>query len=71
MTKNFYECAKNGGKVVSKRDKDGKKIKICYDKNNKPHVKKQTKNEPNKDLSINKPTAESLKQLIEHFNLNY
>lgn len=67
MAKDFYECAKNGGRVVNKRDKNGEKIKICYDKNNNSHVKKKNKSKKKKDVSNNKPTENSLKKLIEHF----
>lgn len=83
-SKNFTECARSGGKIVTKRTKNGKLIKICYDKgggsharvirNNKQH-NKFTKNEPQKvkkQAQHHKPaTAGDLMKLKEHFDKMY
>lgn len=37
MAKNYTECKKNGGKLVTKKLKNDRFINICYDKNGKPH----------------------------------
>lgn len=73
MTKDFFECAKNGGKVVSKKTKDGKIIKVCYDKEGNSHVKRKfnndrTKNQPPIRQQI--ASIESLQKLAAHFNDN-
>ena len=43
MVKNFSECAKDGGKIVIKKLKNGKTVKICYDSNGNPHYKNSNK----------------------------
>lgn len=71
MTKNFYDCAKNGGKVISKKLKNGRIIKLCYDKEGKSHLKKHY---INKNFKKNKQTKhcpaslKSLQELVIHFN---
>ena len=76
MAKDFYDCAKNGGKVVSKKTKDGRVIKLCYDKTGKSHLKKTFKKnfKQGKFKKNNKPkrfeaaSQKSLQELIIHFN---
>jgi len=72
MARNFYDCAKNGGKVVSKKTKEGKMIKVCYDKDGNSHVKfnnKKNKNR-NKMARNTKASVASLQNLAAHFNNN-
>lgn len=74
MTKDFFECAKNGGKVVSKKTKDGRIIKICYDKEGNSHVKRKFNNNNNKKKKWPRrnqkriASKESLKKLAARFN---
>lgn len=72
MAKNFYECAKSGGKVVTRKAKDGKKIKVCYDDKGKGHVKPDKNKNKNKKFNNSKKpveaSLESLKKLADHFN---
>lgn len=73
MAKDFYDCAKNGGKVVSKKTKDGRTIKLCYDKEGNSHLKKNFKKKAwkkksNKRKRNQAASVESLKQLANHFN---
>ena len=74
MTKDFFECAKNGGKVVSKKTKDGRIIKICYDKEGNSHVKRKFNKNKKKKWPRRNPrrvaSKESLKKLAAHFNDN-
>lgn len=78
MAKDFYDCAKNGGKVVSKKTKDGRVIKLCYDKEGQSHLKKNfnkkfKKNSQkfnNKKNRLAAATSESLQKLAAHFNNN-
>lgn len=70
MAKNFYECAKSGGKVVTRKAKDGKKIKVCYDDKGVGHVKPDKpkhKRFNNKRKPVD-ASIESLQKLAEHFN---
>jgi putative hemolysin len=79
MPKEFTDCVKNGGKVVTKKLKNGKYIRICYDKKGNSHagevMKKKTekfestKKKPN--LENSKKLAESLVDLQRYFNENY
>ena len=73
MTKNFFECAKSGGKIINKRNKDGKVIKTCYDKEGNSYVKpdKKKKNRrKNKNTKFISATQDSINKLAEHFNNN-
>lgn len=75
MPKDFTDCVKNGGKVRTKKLKNGKYIKICYDKNGNSYsgeVKKKKK--PNKKVSKveeAKNLQRKLEELRDHFNQNY
>lgn len=84
-SRNFTECARNGGKVVTKRTKNGKVLKICYDKEggsharvirgkkhyNKPH-NAQKRHEVKKEEQEYKPaTTEELLKLKAHFDKMY
>ena len=70
MVNNFYDCAKNGGRVVNRKTKDGKTIKVCYDKKGNSYIKKNKEKAKvkNKQKSFSKPTLESLQRLVERFN---
>jgi len=74
LAKDFYDCAKNGGKVISKKTKDGQTIKLCYDKEGKSHLKKNFIKKKNFNLNNKKPkrfeaaSQRSLQELVIHFN---
>lgn len=73
MARNFYDCAKNGGKVVNKKTKDGKVIKVCYDREGNSHVKQNNRNNRKKRKKNNaarhiKASVSSLQTLADHFN---
>lgn len=80
-SKNFTECAKNGGKIVTKRTKNGKVLKICYDKNGGSHARvirrkknynKQIKQHNKVETQSHTPaSAEDLLKLKEHFDKMY
>lgn len=73
MARNFYDCAKNGGKVVNKKTKDGNVIKMCYDKEGNSYVKqnnKKKKHKKNNTVRYTKASVTSLQTLVEHFNNN-
>ncbi len=71
MVKNFYDCAKQGGKVINKKTKDGKVTKTCYDKEGNSYIKpdKKKKNKKN-NRRFMKATESSLNKLAAHFNNN-
>jgi len=69
MVRNFYDCAKNGGKVVNRKTKDGKTIKVCYDKEGGSHVKHNNRKKRKKNYVNNtKASVTSLQTLADHFN---
>jgi putative hemolysin len=69
MVKNFSECAKDGGKIVIKKLKNGKTVKICYDSNGNPHYKNSNKkNNRNNNKQFGPASPDSLINLAEHFN---
>ncbi len=72
MARNFYDCAKNGGKVTNKKTKDGKVIKICYDKEGNSHVKQNNRKKRKKKNASRhtKASVASLQTLANHFNSN-
>ncbi len=71
MAKNFYDCAKNGGKVVNKKTEDGKVIKMCYDKEGGKHIKHNNKKRrKKKQVRFVQATENSLQTLAKHFNTN-
>jgi len=74
LTKDFFDCAEHGGKVVNKKTRDGRILKICYDREGNSYVKrnfnnnKSKKNPPLKKQTI--ASMESLQKLAAHFNDN-
>jgi len=82
MPKDFMDCVKNKGRVVTKGLKGNKYIKICYDKDGKSYtgeVKLKKKSNAVKDNKINKEKsyikraraqAIDLLKLKEHFDKN-
>lgn len=67
--RNFNECSRNGGRVKTKKLKNGKVIKICYDNEGKSHtkvIKKRDKvmSEQKKEVA----TEVDIKKLKEHFD---
>ena len=73
MTNNFFECAKNGGKIINKRDKDGKVVKTCYDREGNSYVKpnkNKKKKKKNKNTRFMTATQDSINKLADHFNSN-
>lgn len=53
IPKDFLDCAKNGGKVKTKKLKDGKFIRICYDKDGNSYAGEIMK-ERKKEASLEK-----------------
>ncbi len=71
MAKNFYDCAKSGGKIVNKRNKEGKAVKTCYDKEGNSYIKpNKNKNKKKKNKRFVKASQNSINKLAEHFNNN-
>ena len=74
MPKDFEDCVKNGGKVRTKKLKDGKYMKICYDKNGNSHSGEvKTKKKASKDNKVEeaKILQRKLEELRDYFNSNY
>ena len=82
MPKDFMDCVKNKGRVVTKSLKGNKYIKICYGKDGKSYtgeVKLRKKDNAVKNNKINKEKdyirrakaqATDLLKLKEHFDKN-
>jgi len=75
MSKNFKECAINGGKVVVKRLKGDRTIKICYDPDGTSHASRIEKTKVVEEPVVvvqpvlhTAPTEESLNELKNYFN---
>lgn len=82
MPKAFEDCVKNGGRVRTKKLKNDRYIRICYDKNGNSYagevmVTKKNKDKKDKaELNTNKiedskKLVESLLELKNYFNSNY
>lgn len=80
MPEDFMRCVKNGGKVVTKKLKDDKYIKICYDKDGNSYsgeVKKAVKNNSEKayanqkQIDASKVTAKKLMELRDMLHDRY
>lgn len=74
MSQDFIDCVKNGGRVVSKKLKNGKYIKVCYDKEGTAHngeVKKGKEISEKQKIEETKKLSEGLLELKDHFNTNY
>ena len=78
MPKDFTDCVKNGGRVVTKQINDKKYIHICYDKNGKPHSgevktkeKESSMEKEQRTIEESKELVQSLLELQKHFNSNY
>lgn len=87
IPKNFDDCVRSGGKVKTKDLKNGKYIRICYDRNGNSFsssvktkkeesqtapVSKAVKVEAEKQqIEVSKKLAEGLVELQKHFNTNY
>lgn len=68
MAKNFGECARDGGKVVTKKLKNGQAVKVCYDSDGKTHYKNNNKNKnKNKPKKFGPATPDSISNLAEYF----
>lgn len=73
MSKDFTNCVKNGGKVVTKKLKDGRHIKICYDKEGNSHrggIQTKERSEV-KAIEKTKTDPKSLLELRDFINDNY
>jgi len=71
MARNFYDCAKNGGKVINKKTKDGRMIKVCYDREGNSHIKQNNRKKRKKNNAVRhkvKASVSSLQTLADHFN---
>lgn len=75
MPKDFENCVKNGGKVRTKKLKNGKYINICYDKqgNSFSGEVKTRKKKASKPNQVEKAKAlkNKLEELRDHFNSNF
>lgn len=79
MPKNFTDCVKNGGKVVTKKLKGNKYIHICYGKDGKSYTgevktRKKSKahyNNHKKKIRESRALAKDLLRLKKHFDENY
>lgn len=76
MPKDFENCVKDGGKLVTKKLKDGKYIHICYDKNGNSYsgeVKTKKKEDSSNEVIISesKVLVKSLLNLKKYFDENY
>ncbi len=80
MRKDFEECVNNGGRVRVKQLKNGKSIRLCYDKSGNSFsggiiIEKQLnansdeKNKKQVDMSYR--LVDSLLELKNHINANY
>lgn len=71
--KGFTDCIKNGGKAVTKKLKDGRYIKICYDKEGNSHrggIQTKERSEV-KTTEKMKTDPKSLLELRDFINGNY
>jgi len=79
MPKEFTNCVKSGGKVVTKNLKNNKFIRICYDKNGNSFAgevmkrKKKSKgfyknNKVKKKVKQSKNLVDELQKLQEHWH---
>lgn len=71
MPKDFEDCVKNGGKVVTKKLKDDKYMKICYDKDGSHPGEIKTKKKEESKVDNAKVLQEKLLELRDYFNSNY
>lgn len=78
MPKDFEDCVRSGGRLVTKTLKDGKYLHICYDKDGnsysgevKTKKKKKTSNSNVKIINDSKVLVDSLLNLKKHFDDNY
>jgi hypothetical protein len=65
MPKEFTDCVKNGGKVVTKKLKNNKYIRICYDKKGNSHSGEVMTNKKDKKKAAEKAQIENSKRLTE------
>lgn len=75
MPKNFNDCVKDGGKVITKRLKHGRYMHICFDKKGKAfpgEIKKKKKSKSNKKIIKNaRATKDDLMRLQEVLHEKY
>jgi hypothetical protein len=74
MPKDFNDCVKNGGKVITKKLKGDKYIRICYDKDGTAHegeVKKKKTSSKNKKIESSRLLVEKLKRLKKFYDEEY
>ena len=79
MPKEFMDCVKSKGRVVTRDIKGNKYVKICYDKDGKSYtgeikLKKKIKaNKKNKEMAYIKRAKVQVKDLLKlkaHFDKN-
>ena len=74
MPKDFMDCTKNKGKVVTKQLKGNRYVLICYGKDGKSHTSEvKTKKKKTAKVTIEKAKAQvtSLLKLKKYFDKNY
>ena len=65
--KNFNECSRNGGRVKTKKLKNGKVIKICYDDTGKSHTKVVKKRDEKMSTQKKSVSTSDIEKLKAHF----
>lgn len=73
MPKEFDDCVKNGGRVRTKNLKNGRYMKICYDKEGNSHPGEIRKKKTFKEKKVEeaKTLQKKLVELQDYFNSNY
>lgn len=73
MPQNFNNCVKTGGKVITKKLKNGKYVRVCFDKKGNSYVGEVKKREKNyrKTVKKAKATKEELTVLQKLINGKY
>lgn len=73
MPQNFNDCDKAGGKVITKKLKNGKYVRVCFDKKGNSHIGEVKKKEKNYKKIVRKAelTKEGLMALQKLINGKY
>lgn len=66
--RSFNECSKCGGRVKTKRLKNGKVIKVCYDDTGKPHTKVIKKRDDKMSKQTKNVSTSDIEKLKKHFD---
>ena len=69
--KAFDDCIKNNGKVRTKKLKNGRYMKICYDKEGNSYPGEIKKKAEARVMEDSKRLKEGLLKLMDHFKTHY